>query len=168
MSTLQTIREKLRNLPFEGANPASACMASVSPSMGSSTSSSVSMYVVIGVIVGVLVTAVVVKLWVSYKEEKPVAAGQAKPPLPADQYIAQLAQHIKAQEAVPKIEPVRRAEVPRLQPVAHHSYPDTSTIGNMPQPEAGSQLTQPAQPQMVDQGPISDGLDTNDPFLTPV
>jgi hypothetical protein len=143
-------------------------MASVSPSMGSSSGSSMSVYIVIGVVVGVLVTAVIVKLWLSYKQDKPQTATASQPPLPADQYIAQLAQRIKAQEGVPKIEPVRRVEPPRLHPVAYQSYPDTSTIGNMPQPEAGSQLTQPAQPQMVDQGPVSDGLDTNDPYLTPV
>lgn len=166
MSTLQTIREKLRNLPFEVPSPSSCAAA---PSFaGGSSGSSVSVYVVVGLLIGVAVTALIVKLWLSYKADKPVPAA-ALPPLPADQYVAQLAQRIKAQEGMRRVEPVVRGDAAsRLQPISHQAYPDTSTIGNMPQPEAGSQLTQPPQQQLMDQGPVADGLDANDPYLTPI
>jgi len=126
-----------------------------------------SVYVVVGLLIGVLVTAAIVKLWLSYKSEKPVAVA-AQPQLPADQYVTQLAQRIRAQEGVPRFEPVQR-QPPQLQPVAgNHSYPATDSIGNMPRPEAGSQLTQPPQQQLMDSAPIDDGLDANDPYLTPI
>lgn len=166
MSTLQSIREKLRNLPFEGVNPSCAAQSLGAPTLGTSSGSNVSVYVVVGLLIGVLVTAAIVKLWLSYKSDKPAPA-PTQPQLPADQYVTQLAQRIRAQEGVPRIEPVQRPQH-KPQPSPYQGYPETDSIGNMPRPEAGSQLTQPPQQQQMESAPIDDGLDANDPYLTPI
>ena len=172
MSTLQKIREKLRSLPFDTVStPSAACAlgaSAVMPSGGPGYG-----LLIAGLVVGVIVTIVVVKLWMSYRDDgKPK---EVKLP-PADQYIAQLTEHIKKAPPMPKIQPVAP---PKLAPSPYGSmFPDTDSLGEMPKPEGGMippgyqqpvNYAQQYGPQPVQTAQALDpGVDANDPYLTPL
>lgn len=160
MSTLQSIREKLRSLPFDGVSPSACAVPSVT--MGKS-SDGFGLYIVVGLIIGVLATVAIVKLWMSYRKEP-----EAGKPPPADQYVAQLAERIRnAPPVAPRVQPVQR---PAVAPQTPSQYPEV--VGDFPQPEPGGQVppgysgpvTGPASAEQPDM----EGLDTTDPYLSPL
>jgi len=163
MATLQAIREKLRSLPFDSAGtPSFGC---TSPVMPSSASNGYGLSIVIGLVIGVIVTVVVVKMWMSYRGD--VKAKEPTLP-PADQYVAQLAERIKNAPAVPRVAPVHPPMAP---PTAQPMYRDTDQIGEWPKPEYGGQPSAaPIQMQQMQEpmSPPPPGLDTSDPYLTPL
>ena len=167
MSTLNTIRQKLRDI--SAPSPAAMAPSGTGAMMPNSQSSSMSPYLIGGLILGAIVLVVVCKMWMGAKESPaaaPLNAPRVQPP--ADQYAAQLAERIRNSQPVRPVAPVQYR-----QPVAAPMRQED--IGRWPQPEpgpgSGGGIDDDDDDMMPDEpvfpaGPP--GAGGNDPYLTPL
>lgn len=169
MSTLNTIRQKLRDI--RTPTPAAMTPGGTGAMMPTTQSSSMTPYLIGGLILGAIVLLVVCKMWMGAKEDAPagkplVGNGPSAYP-PADQYAAQLAERIRASQPVRPVAPV----VLR-QPVSAPQRQED--IGRWPQPEPGpgSAMEGDDPGDMMPEDPVfpvdAPGGGGDDPYLTPL